>query len=85
MAPGKPVIGLFDKESEIGRAIKDAGCGFIAKENESPQDLKKKIIQAIKTGESKRMGENALKTFRENYTLQIALQKYHEAFKRTFF
>ena len=46
--------------------------------------LKQEIIQTIQTGEYKKMGNNAFQNFKEHYILEIASEKYYNAFKNIF-
>ena len=81
MAAGKPVIAFLAADSEIGLAVHETGCGFVISDN-NMRPLKEKVWNALQTGEYMKMGERALKSFTEKYTLQIAAEKYYEAFKK---
>ncbi len=85
MAAGKPVIAFLAENSEIGIAIKEAQCGFVVNSNNGVYNkLKQEIIQTIQTGEYKKMGNNAFQNFKKHYTLEIASEKYYNAFKNIF-
>jgi glycosyltransferase involved in cell wall biosynthesis len=84
MAAGKPLIAFLAEDSEIGMAVKEAQCGFVINNNNGIYKLKQEILQAIQTGEHKKMGNNAFQSFKEHYTLEIASEKYYNAFKNTF-
>ncbi|HEY6975781.1 MAG TPA: hypothetical protein VH396_05810 [Chitinophagaceae bacterium] len=47
------------------------------------KELREKILQTIQTGEHRKLGDNALQTFKAYYTLEIAAEKYYDAFKNT--
>ena len=84
MAAGKPIIAFLSEDSEIGMAVKEAQCGFVISENHCSYKLKRDILETIQTGEYKKMGDNAMQNFKTHYTLEIATEKYYNAFKNTF-
>jgi glycosyltransferase involved in cell wall biosynthesis len=84
MAAGKPIIAFLEESSEIGLTIREAQCGFVVEDNCSLNTLKQDILEAMETGASVGMGHNALKAFRENYTLTLAAEKYYNVFSKIF-
>lgn len=76
LASGKAVISFCDEESEVGKIIRDAECGFAV----GHSDLNKLIekIYFLKSNPEFRckMGINARKFFEKNFTLDHSLNKY---------
>lgn len=77
LASGVPVVGLCLKNSEVGRIIEEAECGVIIEGNKAEEfaeyilKLKNDVLL------QRKLGENARKYFENNFTLEIAVNKYY--------
>jgi len=76
LASGQAILALVSKDSDIGDIISNFDCGFrVDQGNDS------KIVECIKfwiknPQELEKMGIRARKAFEENFTFDIALEKY---------
>ena len=76
LASGKAIISFCNEDSEVGKIVKDAECGF-AVGHEDLDKLLEKIIFLKSNPELRcKMGINARKYFEKNFTLEHALKKY---------
>jgi glycosyltransferase involved in cell wall biosynthesis len=76
LASGVPIIALCSEDSEVGRIIKEADCGFIVSKNDAEEFHR--CIQNLKDDKNLRekFGNNARRYFEKNFTLEISVEKY---------
>jgi len=77
LASGVPVVGLCLKNSEVGRIIDEAQCGRIVEENNVSEFVDYVNELRKDNAMQKKLGENARRYFENNFTLQIAVNKYY--------
>ncbi|MGA2990425.1 MAG: glycosyltransferase family 4 protein [Candidatus Korobacteraceae bacterium] len=76
MAAGRPILGLMERCSEIGRVIEENGCGVVLEDADGPK-VAETITTLLKDRKAlNRMGQNGYKAFKENYTLVRAARSY---------
>lgn len=80
LAFGKPILAFCNKNSDLGKIITEAQCGFIVSHNE-PEEIAK-IIMKLKSNKElrDRMSINGRRYFLEHFTLEIAIEKYNRLF-----
>lgn len=84
MAAGRPILGFLSPESEIGRMIEDIGCGIVIPEP-TGQNVAKEIRGLIDDPDRvTQMGEKGYNAFIENYTLDMAVEKYSQFLSQYF-
>lgn len=76
LASGRAIISFCDENSEVGKIIKNAECGFAIGHSDLEKLLEK--IYFLKSNPALRceMGNNARKFFEKNFTLDHSLNKY---------
>ncbi len=84
MASGRPILGLVDPESEIGRTIIENGCGLVM-----PDPSGSEVADAIRgllrePANTQRMGQNGYRAFLGKYTLTMAANRYSEVMGEAF-
>jgi len=76
MATGTPIIGLIDRNSEIGNTITKYNCGKIWNSGDN-KSLSELLIETIENEkEIIKMRSNSLKAFNKNFDLSISASKY---------
>lgn len=81
MASKTPILGLLRSDSEIAETIKRDNSGWVWN-SESNQPLSTLIEEILSDGSQiKTKGENAFKSFEQNYDLAISVDKYNELLK----
>lgn len=84
LAAGIPVIALCSNDSEVGRIIRDAKCGFVIEGN-NVKEFYSSIMKIRSDAEvQKKLGTEARKYFEENFTLEIAVKKYYDVINSNF-
>ena len=82
LASGKPVISFCTEDSEVGKIICHASCGFSINPDNVKELLEKISFLRNNPEERDRMGKNARKYFEENFTLEHSLEKYINVIKK---
>ncbi|WP_263785016.1 glycosyltransferase family 4 protein [Salinibacter grassmerensis] len=82
MASGTPLLGLLDKESEIGRTIQENDCGYVL---EDPSGTE--VAQSLETLLNEPdllegMGTRGREAFEANFTLSAAAERYDAVLSR---
>ncbi len=81
LASGRSVISFCNEDSEVGRIIKEAECGFSISGIDE-DELLEKIYYLLDNPELRcKMGANARKYFENNFTLDHSLSKYIKVIK----
>ena len=81
LAAGKPIIAIIGENSEISNVIKKFDCGVVIN-NYDAEFLAKKINELFfDENLCKKYGENARIAFEQNFTQEIALNKYFDIVK----
>ena len=76
IAAGKPILGIIGENSEIANVIKKFDCGVVIS-NYDAKFLAKKINELFLDSKvCKKYGENARIAFEQNFTYEIAMNKY---------
>ena len=76
MATGTPIIGLIDRDSEIGNTITDCNCGKTWALSDA-KTLSQLLIETLDNEkEIIEMRSNSSKAFSENFDLSISASKY---------
>jgi glycosyltransferase involved in cell wall biosynthesis len=78
LASGRAVISFCDDDSEVGRIIKEAQCGYSINATNVKELLEKIYFLKNNPEEKCRLGSNARSYFESNYTLKHSLEKYIE-------
>ncbi len=82
LAAGVPVMALLDADSEIGQTLLKNDCGVIWNEN-METSLHEFIRNTIDDDDRLReLSSNALKTFKEQYDIDVSAEKYIQTFER---
>ena len=81
LASGRAVISFCDRDSEVGRIIHEAECGFSVKGTDCDELLEKIHYLFENPDERCKMGNNARKYFEQHFTLEHSLQKYIKVIK----
>lgn len=80
IATGKPILAFCNKNSDLGKIINEAQCGFIVSHNE-PEEIARIIMELKSNKELRdRMSLNGRSYFLEHFTLEIAIEKYNRLF-----
>jgi glycosyltransferase involved in cell wall biosynthesis len=79
MASGTPILGLLDRNSEIGRVLSEAGCG-VALSDPTPEEIAT-VVRELAGDHSRRraMAEAGRRVFLQCYTLTRAAGSYDAA------
>ena len=79
IASGRPVLGLMDRGSEIGRMIEETGCGIVL-EHASGEEVAAALRELIEDPERREaMGRAGRAAFLEGYTLERSSRAYDRA------
>jgi glycosyltransferase involved in cell wall biosynthesis len=79
----RPILGVLEKETEIGMIIEETGCGLVC-EPEEYDKVEENINLFIKNAGSEEianMGRKGREYLLKNLTKDLSLQKYKEAIK----
>ena len=82
MSQGKPIIGIMEEDTDIGRDLKEGNAGYVCKNGES-----EKLLQYVKELEENRemsqeKGRCCRQIFLEKYTEAICTKQYSALFER---
>jgi len=81
LAVGKPILALTEADSEVARVILEDNIGWIVSPGDS-ETLLQKIKEIYQKREQlKAMGNRARNAATNKYSLETAIEKYHEALK----
>jgi len=76
LAAGRPILGLVEKDSEVGIVVRKAQCGFIF-DPEDIEEISRKIVYLIAHPEAVAMfSGNARKYFELNFNRRNSTKKY---------
>jgi glycosyltransferase involved in cell wall biosynthesis len=79
MASATPILGLLDRESEIGRVLGETGCG-VAFSDPTPEDIAAVVKELADDRDRRRaMAEAGRSAFLRKYTLARAAEAYDTA------
>jgi colanic acid biosynthesis glycosyl transferase WcaI len=82
MASGKPIVAVVDESSEVSNLLQKAECGLCIRPG-NPQALAEAIRKLYTdTALRNEMGRNGREHVLENYTRQVASQRYKAAIDR---
>jgi len=78
LAAGKPIIAIIGEDSEIANVIKKYQCGVVVTDF-NPESLGKAISELLLNKDlCDKLGENARIAFEQNFTYEIAINKYFD-------
>lgn len=79
LAAGKPLIAIMDKETDIVKQIKSYNAGLHVCNNDFQSIIN--FIEKNSPGDLNRMGENAYRIYKDNYTRELCTEKYFNLLK----
>jgi len=82
MASGTPILGFVDEDSEVGKTIRETGCGFVLEDPTGREVAQHLRSLSGDTSRLDRMGEQGREAFEENYTLEAAAKRYDKVLRR---
>ncbi|NQE54760.1 D-inositol-3-phosphate glycosyltransferase [ANME-1 cluster archaeon GoMg3.2] len=81
MAAGRPILAIIGENSEVARVVKDYNCGIVVNNND-PFGIVNALLKLQKNKNlCAVMGENARRSFEDNFTKNHAISKYYEVIK----
>jgi len=81
LAAGKPIIAIIGENSEISNVIKKFNCGIVISDYDAELLAKKISDLSANKNLCQEYGKNARMAFEQNFTYEIALNKYFDVVK----
>ncbi len=84
LACARPVLALMDPASEIGQMVNETMCGVVL--SNATGDAIAETIRALLADPARlaQMGENAYQAFRQNYRLEVGIERYDRCLRQHF-